>query len=465
MAALATACTAHVFPTSRYQRHYLGQLEGFSLPPAAEIERVGLSRLYFHDLETVWDACRDIACQHEGILGLARDSEGTRRLAFIHGRSLVLEAPTGTSNAGTVEERFLDAWMAVSLRSESPGTTDVTVAWVDPFTLQALALPRTGMAGTDSLAGAPGAATDPRDEVPAFVADAFLSNLGTQLDEPAAWQRKFVRGPVKPREATIALEAAPPEEPRTRELARRGGNWQSTVFRRHHVVIRCPDVQETLEQVVRDLNRAAGRPTAEVSVHILALPIENAFALPNGEVFVCSGMLDRMQSVDELAFVLGHELDHTLQRDSANLLTTEADSAALFGAIVEGLATVGSLVIQVQSASSAVPGQIPQPSQSATTLANYMVALSPVVATEMGRVIVSGYAREQELRADANGARLMWLAGYDKQAVLSAIGRLHDVEVEALAHARHIPSAFINAEPGLDARRVELQAVLADLPD
>jgi predicted Zn-dependent protease len=35
----------------------------------------------------------------------------------------------------------------------------------------------------------------------------------------------------------------------------------------------------------------------------------NAFALPGGHIFVGTGLLDQLKSEDELAFVLGHEIE------------------------------------------------------------------------------------------------------------------------------------------------------------
>lgn len=57
----------------------------------------------------------------------------------------------------------------------------------------------------------------------------------------------------------------------------------------------------------------------------LALPLDitvvrnhhevNAFALPGGHIFVFEGMIDEVESVDELAGVLGHEVGHVAHRD------------------------------------------------------------------------------------------------------------------------------------------------------
>jgi Zn-dependent protease with chaperone function len=57
----------------------------------------------------------------------------------------------------------------------------------------------------------------------------------------------------------------------------------------------------------------------------LALPLDitvvrnhdevNAFALPGGHIYVLEGMIDEVESVDELAGVLGHEMGHVAHRD------------------------------------------------------------------------------------------------------------------------------------------------------
>ncbi|MFZ9588074.1 MAG: M48 family metallopeptidase, partial [Crocinitomicaceae bacterium] len=46
----------------------------------------------------------------------------------------------------------------------------------------------------------------------------------------------------------------------------------------------------------------------------------NAFALPNGHIVVFSGILDNMESADELAALLGHEVSHVNGRHSTKML-------------------------------------------------------------------------------------------------------------------------------------------------
>ncbi len=58
-------------------------------------------------------------------------------------------------------------------------------------------------------------------------------------------------------------------------------------------------------------------PDAAQKVRLLVLDDEqlNAFAAPGGVILVTTGLLDAVESENELAFVLGHELGHVRHRD------------------------------------------------------------------------------------------------------------------------------------------------------
>ncbi|MEQ2225851.1 metalloendopeptidase, partial [Ilyodon furcidens] len=48
------------------------------------------------------------------------------------------------------------------------------------------------------------------------------------------------------------------------------------------------------------------------SVHVVESSQINAFVLPNGKVFVFTGMLGAVADVDQLMIVLGHEMAHAI---------------------------------------------------------------------------------------------------------------------------------------------------------
>ena len=72
----------------------------------------------------------------------------------------------------------------------------------------------------------------------------------------------------------------------------------------------------------------------------------NAMAMPGGLIIVTTGLLDRVDSENELAFVLGHELGHFRNRDHIRHLGRGIAIALLFAVIgsSEGSADFGLLV-------------------------------------------------------------------------------------------------------------------------
>ena len=68
-------------------------------------------------------------------------------------------------------------------------------------------------------------------------------------------------------------------------------------------------------------------------VNVVVSGEENAFVVPNGDVYVLTGMLDAVAKDDELAGVLGHELAHNLCGHSAEQLS-RAGFFSVFSVIV-----------------------------------------------------------------------------------------------------------------------------------
>jgi len=120
-------------------------------------------------------------------------------------------------------------------------------------------------------------------------------------------------------------------------------------------------------------------------VKVIQHPFLNAFALPNGAIYLHTGILARMENEAQLAAVLGHELTHFTHRHSVKQIRTLQNKTTFFG------------VFQVM-----LPGL--------EGLTGSLGALWTLAST-------SGYSRELETEADVQGLRTMVIAGYDpKQA-------------------------------------------------
>lgn len=129
----------------------------------------------------------------------------------------------------------------------------------------------------------------------------------------------------------------------------------------------------------------------------------NAFALPGGYIYVTRGILPLMQTEDELAGVMAHEIIHVMQRHSVKQMQK---------GMLTGLLKVPG------NALSAVTG---------TNIGNVLNA--PIEIATGG--FMAKYSRGHEKEADDFGIQLAASAGYKTDALADALERLSK-EVEVL---------------------------------
>lgn len=102
------------------------------------------------------------------------------------------------------------------------------------------------------------------------------------------------------------------------------------------------DEKPALNRLVNDVGHrlaaASERPNLPWTFTILDTPMVNAMALPGGYIYITRGMLERINSEDELAGVLGHEIAHVTARHSAQQISKQqlAQFGLVLGAVVAG---------------------------------------------------------------------------------------------------------------------------------
>ena len=121
-----------------------------------------------------------------------------------------------------------------------------------------------------------------------------------------------------------------------------------------------------------------------VEVKIIKNPLLNAFAYPNGVIYVHTGILTKMENEAQLATLLGHEMTHITHRHTIENYRSVKNTTAV-------LATV-----QMAATPFGVYGG----------LANLLGSVGAMAA-------VTGYSRELETEADRGGLESMIKAGYD----------------------------------------------------
>lgn len=98
-----------------------------------------------------------------------------------------------------------------------------------------------------------------------------------------------------------------------------------------------------LEKLVGELKKATGRDFA-ADVAVLNSDVPNAIALPGGRIYLFRALLDRAESIDEIAGVLAHEMGHAAHRDGLRKLIQEGGTSYLLG-LLFGDVTGGATVV------------------------------------------------------------------------------------------------------------------------
>jgi Zn-dependent protease with chaperone function len=88
--------------------------------------------------------------------------------------------------------------------------------------------------------------------------------------------------------------------------------------------------RRALEGVITEFADRAGVPHP-IRLWIVPANVENAFALPGGQVVIFSGLIDFADTADELAGVLAHEIAHVEHRDPVRSMTRSVAIGAVAG--------------------------------------------------------------------------------------------------------------------------------------
>jgi predicted Zn-dependent protease len=159
--------------------------------------------------------------------------------------------------------------------------------------------------------------------------------------------------------------------------------------------------------------------------HVVDMAEPNAFALPGGFVYVTRGLLALVNSEDELACIIGHEIGHIAARHAVQRISRAVTLAPV--AIVTGIAGAVTSIV------------------------------SPMLGDALGRsgalaveAALAPYSRRQENQADEVGQVLAAKAGYDP-ATITDFFRSLDRQVTLMLGEPRQPS-FLDTHPSTPER-------------
>lgn len=184
----------------------------------------------------------------------------------------------------------------------------------------------------------------------------------------------------------------------------------------------CPEAEAKLLSVIERLAEHSAISGIDYSVTIIDTPMVNAVALPGGPIIVFRGLIDSSESAEQLASVLAHEMSHITLRHQ-----------------IKGIAQAMGIVVAVEILLGDVGG---------------LVALAAEV---LQTAALNDYSQEHETEADLEGARMMYEAGLNPQAMMDMFQNLPEQD---------LPDAlnWLSTHPDSDDRIDRVRAQVDELP-
>ncbi|MDP3092456.1 MAG: M48 family metallopeptidase [Nitrospira sp.] len=192
-------------------------------------------------------------------------------------------------------------------------------------------------------------------------------------------------------------------------------------FLSHQDVMKEGPAVKAVEEMTQRLAAQIPNSPYKFQVTVVKSDVVNAFALPGGYVVVFTGLMKKADSGEEVAGVLGHELNHVLQRHGLER-------------IVKNLGIMAAVAIIVGDQQG-------------------LIGLMRQVGVEL---LTLKFDRAQEMEADLTGLQLVYRAKIDPKGMITFFQKLSEKDEGRIE--------WLSTHPMSSARADRLKAELAALP-
>jgi len=150
-------------------------------------------------------------------------------------------------------------------------------------------------------------------------------------------------------------------------------------------------MNDYITSVGNRLVKELDEPLFEYHFYLITNPEPNAFALPGGYIFITTGLIPILQTEDELACIIGHEIIHSNNRHSVKQRRK---------GILPGILAIPGAILGIVNDNLGA------------------IFMSP------SHLMIAGYSRKYETEADVEGVALAIKAGYNPNALKDALTRM-----------------------------------------
>jgi len=172
------------------------------------------------------------------------------------------------------------------------------------------------------------------------------------------------------------------------------------VVLRHYEVIRDPIISDYVNDIGNKILAVVPQQPFKYRFYVIKEDTYNAFSAPAGQIFINSGLIEAMESEDELAGILSHEIAHSVCRHISQKIERSgkiglATLAGVAAGILMGIGGAGSAAGAVVMGSAAA-----------------------------GQSVSLAYSREDEAQADQLGMKFLTDAGYNADGLIVILKKI-----------------------------------------
>jgi predicted Zn-dependent protease len=201
-----------------------------------------------------------------------------------------------------------------------------------------------------------------------------------------------------------------------------GNSVAVQIVSRYGGLVRDPEITHRVNLVGKSLAQYCDRPEVNFRFGVLNSETVNAFSAPGGYVFITRGLYDMIQNDDQLAGVLGHEIEHVAKKHALKIIAR--------GEFLQGVAGLTSDV-------GAAKGN--------QDLTRYSQSIGQLTSL----IVEKGFDPQTEFVADASGSQLAATVGYAPDGLRQCLQELQKHQSPT--------TAFFPTHPPLQSRIAKLQ--------
>jgi predicted Zn-dependent protease len=196
------------------------------------------------------------------------------------------------------------------------------------------------------------------------------------------------------------------------------------VVRAQFPLIDDPIINDYVNRVGKRILAVIPPQPFDYQFHVLHVDVYNAFATPAGHIFFNSGLFAALESEEELAGIIGHEIAHVVCRHISDRIESSKKI---------GMATLAGMVAGVLLGAGGAAA------------AAGAVTVGSVAA---GQTAALAYSRENEMQADQLGLEYLTLAGYSGEGLLTSLKKIRSKQWYG---SEQIPT-YLTTHPASEAR-------------